>query len=71
MLFDLFTRGYTVSVVGLSGRHNKVFNNRNDANAYMYKLCGKFNLVINEIWNDKHEKTYHCSNGVTFYIHRA
>ena len=71
MLFDLFTRGYTVAVIGLSSKHNRVFSTRNAANDYMYKLCQKYGLKINEVWDDKHDKTYRCNNGVTFYIHRA
>ena len=72
MLFDLFTRGYTVAVIGLdSRRYNRVFSTREAANEYMYKVCSKHNLTVEEVWDDKHDKTYHCNNGVTFYIQRA
>jgi hypothetical protein len=37
----------------------------------MYKLCNKYNLNIEEVWNDNHDKTYLCNKGVTFYIQRA
>ena len=62
---------YSLAVIGLDRKYNKGFATRTAANEYMYKLCGKFDLKINEVWNDKHSKTYHCSNGVTFYIQRT
>lgn len=50
MLFDLFTRGYTVAVIGLDSRkYNRVFTTREAANEYMYKVCYKLGLTINKI----------------------
>jgi hypothetical protein len=62
---------YSFAVIGLGKRSRcKVFPNRELANEYMYKLCSKHGLVIEKVWNDNHDKTYHCNNGVTFFIHR-
>lgn len=62
---------YSVAVVGLPRRYNRVFLTRDAANDYMYKVCRKLGLAITEVWNDNHDKTYHCNHGVTFYIQRA
>lgn len=48
-----------------------MFSSRQAANEYMYDLCSKFGLHIVKIWDDNHDKTYICDNGVTFYIQRA
>ena len=69
--FDTNAHNYSFAVVGLSKRHNKVFPTRAAANTYMYKLCNKYNLAIEKVWDDNHDKTYHCTKGVTFYIHRV
>ena len=68
---DTEAHSYSCAVIGLSKRHNKMFPTREAANAYMYKLCKKYGLVIDEVWDDKHDKTYHCTHGVTFYIQRV
>ena len=68
---DTEAHSYSCAVIGLSKRHNRVFPTREAANTYMYKLCKKYGLVIDEVWDDKHDKTYHCTHGVTFYIQRV
>lgn len=68
---NINSHNYSVAVVGLTKKHNKTFPTRSAANAYMYKLCEKYDLKIEEVWNDNHDKTYHCNRGVTFYIQRA
>ena len=69
--FNTNAHNYSFAVVGLSKRHNKVFPTRYAANTYMYKLCNKYGLAIEKVWDDNHDKTYHCTKGVTFYIHRV
>lgn len=70
-MFDIYSSNYTLAVIGLSSRYNKAFATREAANQHMYKLCFKHGLQITEVWNDHHDKTYHCTNGVTFYIQKA
>ena len=70
-MFDFETNTYSLAVIGLSKKHNRTFSTRNAANEYMYKLCSKYNLSIEEVWDDNHDKTYLCTKGVTFYIQRA
>lgn len=70
-MFDLNFNNYSLAVVGLNSKYNRGFVTRDAANNYMYKLCQKFGLKIEEIYNDKHDKTYRCNQGVTFYIQRA
>ena len=50
---------------------SRYFASRQDANIYMYKLCNKYNLHIDKIYDDKHNKTYICSNNCKFYIQRV
>ena len=70
-MYTLDFNSYTFAVVGLKRKYNREFATREDANKFMYKLCSKHDLKIKEVWNDHHAKTYHCTNGVTFYIQRA
>jgi hypothetical protein len=74
LMYNYFRHSYSLAVVGL--KHglfglNKVFYSRQEANEYMYKLCQKHGLKIEKIWDDNHDKTYHCNKGVSFYIHRV
>lgn len=68
---NINSHNYSVAVIGLTKKHNKIFATRDAANKYMYKLCNKYGLKIEEVWNDNHDKTYLCNKGVTFYIQRA
>lgn len=70
-MFDFTYKNYTLAVIGLNKKYNKSFASRDAANSYMYDLCSRYGLKINEVWNDHHDKTYHCTNGVTFYIQKA
>ena len=62
---------YSCAVVGLAKQRCRVFPTREMANEHMRKLCAKYGLVVEEVWNDNHDKTYICNKGVTFYIQRA
>lgn len=62
---------YSLASVGLKRDVHKMFLRRADANEAMYKIIAKNNLSIEKIWNDNHDKTYNCSNGVKFFIQRA
>lgn len=62
---------YSLAVIGLSKHYDGIFGSRQAATEYMYKVCQKYGLRIEKIWDDKHDKTYICNNGVTFYIQRA
>lgn len=63
---------YSLTVLGLKKSYDKMFSTRQSANDYMYKLCAKFGLHVEEIWDDKHDKTYICSGrDVRFFIHRC
>lgn len=70
MNFNTSNYLYTLASTGLGSKKVEVFMTRNDAMKRMYKLCHKYNLVINEIWDDNHDKTYKCNDGVSFYIQR-
>lgn len=62
---------YSFAVIGLGKQRSRVFPTREAANEHMRNLCAKHGLVVEEVWNDNHDKTYICSNGVTFYIQRT
>ena len=61
---------YTLVSTGLGKNIDKVFSSRESANKKMYKLIGKNHLTVNEIYDDNHDKTYKCSNNVTFFVQR-
>lgn len=50
---------------------SKVFASRDAANETMYEIIGKRGLAVKKIYNDKHEKTYICTNGAEFHINRV
>lgn len=62
---------YTFSCTGLKRVKNKTFASREEAKQYMYEICGKNGLQVKDIWEDHHEVTYLCTDGVRFFIHRA
>lgn len=69
-MYEFLVRRYTLASTGLGKNVDKVYYSREEAKAKMYKLCAKYSLTIQEIYDDKHDKTYICNNGVRFYIHR-
>jgi len=62
---------YSFAVIGLSKKLDKLFSSRQAANEYMYSICQKYGIQIKTVWEDNHDKTYICDNGITFYIQRA
>lgn len=50
---------------------SKYFTTREEATEYMYDVCGKYGLKISKVYDDKHNKTYICSNGYKFFIQRV
>lgn len=60
---------YSFAATGL-GVGDMVFSSRQEANRHMYDLCDKFGLRVSKVYDDKHDKTYVCDNGVCFYIQR-
>ena len=61
---------YTFACTGLK-LPTKEFSSRQLANEYMHKVCGKYGLQIKKVYDDKHDKTYICSDNVRFYIQRV
>lgn len=61
---------YSLASTGLVKNVDREFNSREQATETMYKICKKYGLCIEEIYDDKHDKTYICNQGVRFYIHR-
>lgn len=62
---------YTFAVIGLKKEKCRLFRSRAAANDYMYSLCRKHGLQIVDVWDDHHDKTYICQNGVRFFIQRS
>jgi len=60
---------YTLAAIGLKVKDG-TFPSRKLAETEMHRLLGKYGLHIEEVWDDKHFKTYRCNNGVTFHINR-
>ena len=73
MFFDMLNANghyYTFAATGIKVRE-RTFVSRELANNHMYKVMDKYGLHIEKVWNDNHDKTYLCNNGVRFYIQRA
>lgn len=69
-MFDYyFSNTYILNATGIK-MHEKKFSSREAANQAMYKYMAKHNITLKEIYDDKHNKTYVCDNGVRFYIQR-
>ena len=60
---------YSLAVTGLKVK-SKVFSTREDANQMMYKIMAEYHLTLQKVFDDNHDKTYVCDNGVRFYIQR-
>ena len=57
-MYFLNSHNYSFTAVGLK-TPSKTFVSRYAANEYMYKLMQRHGLKIEEVWDDKHYKTYH------------
>lgn len=64
------SHSYSLAVTGLKMK-SKVFSTREEANQMMYKIMAKYHLTLQKVFDDNHDKTYVCDNGVRFYIQRA
>lgn len=60
---------YSLAATGIKFK-SKEFLSRHDANTFMYRFMAKKGLKIVEIWNDRHDKTYCCQDGIKFYVNR-
>lgn len=60
---------YTLAATGIPFTA-MTFCSRNAAEEYMYRYMDKHWLKADEVYDDKHDKTYVCANGVRFYITR-
>ena len=71
-MFNCWTNShnYSLEVTGLKVK-SKVFSTREEANQMMYKIMAKYHLTLQKVFDDNHDKTYVCDNGVRFYIQRA
>lgn len=62
---------YTFVMTGANLKEvDKMFTNRAQANEEMYRLIREHDLKVVKVYNDKHDKTYICSNGAEFHINR-
>lgn len=60
---------YCLAATGLRMRTQN-FNSRESAKEKMYAVMSKNGLQLLEVYDDKHFKTYVCTDGVRFYINR-
>lgn len=63
---------YTFTVLGLgkNRKFDRTFSTRQAANSYMYDIMREYGLKLVEVWDDKHCKTYRCSDDVSIFINR-
>ena len=60
---------YSLASTGLKIKDYE-FSSRQQAEHEMHKIMHKHGLHIEEVYDDKHYKTYLCNNNVRFYINR-
>lgn len=60
---------YSLAATGVNFK-SKEFSTRREAESAMHKFMNKNGIRLNEIYDDKHYKTYCCEGGVKFYINR-
>lgn len=60
---------YTLAATGIKFRGGEYFS-RQIAEHDMHRFMGKHGLSIQEVYDDKHYKTYVCQDGIKFYINR-
>lgn len=60
---------YTLAASGMRFR-SLDFGSRTAAENAMHEVLGKRGLSVREVYDDKHDKTYVCGNGIRFYITR-
>lgn len=63
-------KAYSLVLIGAEKNVDKTFTTRNAANQEMYSLIQRYGLKVVKTYNDKHDKTYICSNGAEFHINR-
>ena len=69
-MFDYyFSNTYVLNATGIKMREKR-FGSREAANQAMYQYMAKHHITLKEIYDDKHNKTYVCDNGIRFYIQR-
>lgn len=60
---------YTLAATGIPFR-SMDFDSRQAAESAMYGMMDRRGLRALEVYDDKHDKTYVCANGIRFYITR-
>lgn len=73
-MFELLMAGvphhtYTLAATGIKFR-NKIYSTRDEATMAMYKIMCHKGYQLKEVYDDKHYKTYICTDGIRFYINR-
>lgn len=60
---------YVLSASGIRMKAQS-FGNRRAATEAMYNFISRKHLVLQEVYDDKHYKTYICNNNIRFYVQR-
>ena len=69
-IIELNKHRYSLAATGIKFK-DREFLSRQVAEQELYRVLDKNHLYIKKIYDDKHYKTYICSNGVRFYINRV
>ena len=71
-MFDYFNWGkhvYTLAATGIKFK-SREYASRQSAEHDIYEYIDNHGLKIQEVYDDKHFKTYICQDNVRFYINR-
>ena len=60
---------YTLAATGIKFK-DCMYSSRQVAEHDMHKFMRKHGLMVQEVYDDRHFKTYVCQDGVKFYINR-
>lgn len=66
----MYNHLYSLVLIGFHKNYSKNFFSRESAMETMYDLMTKYHLKLKKIYDDKHDKTYICTNGAEFHINR-
>lgn len=69
--YEFMNHQYSFASSGLPKDKSRIFNSRQEADNYRFKLESKYGLQLAEKYDDNHDKTYKYSNGSKIYIQRA
>ena len=64
------THNYTLVAESPTIKLDKMYLTRSEAVKKMYEIIESLNLKVSDIWLDRHDVTYICTDNTRFHINR-